>query len=96
MHQDPAGLYENFWPATDASYIRPPFAMVKTAIPFWYPPAVAAPFWLLLLPAVEPVVPAEAPAEAWIATAPTEASKAKFPEVNLSKDSLSLKNIIWL
>ena len=24
---------ENFWPLTDASYIRPPFAIVKIAIP---------------------------------------------------------------
>jgi len=29
----PSALYENFWPATEASYIRPPFATVNTAIP---------------------------------------------------------------
>ncbi len=27
------GLYENFWPATDISYIAPPFTIVNTAIP---------------------------------------------------------------
>ena len=26
-------LYENFWPATEASNIAPPFMIVKTAIP---------------------------------------------------------------
>jgi hypothetical protein len=29
----PRGVYENFWPDTDASYIRPPLAMVNTTIP---------------------------------------------------------------
>jgi len=29
----PRGLYENFWPETEASYIRPPLAMVNTTIP---------------------------------------------------------------
>ena len=30
---DASGLYLYFWPATDASYINPPFATVNTAIP---------------------------------------------------------------
>jgi hypothetical protein len=29
----PRRLYENFWPETDASYMRPPLAMVNTTIP---------------------------------------------------------------
>src|SRR5215831_12969149 len=40
-----------------ASYIKPPFATVKVAIPFWYPPAVAASF-------LPPLMPAEVPTHA--------------------------------
>ena len=28
------GVYVNFWPATVAAYIKPPFAIVNTAMPF--------------------------------------------------------------
>ena len=35
-------LYPNFWPPMVASYIKPPLATVKTAMPLWYLPVVLA------------------------------------------------------
>jgi len=75
----PRGVYLNFWPATVAVYMRPPFAIVKTATPFQYPPFTVASFAPPLAPDVAPVVPALAEAPAVTATALTPASNSYVP-----------------
>lgn len=91
-----SALYENFWPATEASYIRPPFVTLNTAIPLCYTPCVVASSLPPLWPVDDPVVPVEADAPAVIATAPTPAPNSKLPLVNSSNARLSSKKTTWL
>jgi hypothetical protein len=92
----PRALYEYLWPARVAAYIRPPLAIVNTAIPFTYPPAVVALFTVPLALAVVPVVPTDAPAEAVIAVALAPALNSNFPLRNMSSAALFSKKMIWL
>jgi hypothetical protein len=62
--------------------MRPPFEMMKIAVPFSYLPAVLASFLPPLAVAVEPVVVAVPDAAAVITTALTFAPRSKLPEVN--------------
>ena len=89
-------LYENFCPETDASYIRPPFVMMKIAVPLLNCPAVDASFFPPLAPAVEPPVVAVPDAAAVMTTALTFAPNSKLPDVNSSKERLSWKKMISL
>jgi hypothetical protein len=91
----PPGLKETFCPATVALYIKPPFAIVKTAKLSWYPPRVFASFFATLADEFSPVVFALADADAVITIAPTSPLNSKFPEVKSSSACLFSKKIIW-
>src|SRR4030095_12070049 len=91
-----SGLYLNFWPPSVASYIKPPFATVKIAIPLRYSPTVDASFFPALAPAEVPVLPALAEAPAVIATAEACALNSQSAPVNSSNERLSSKKMIWL
>jgi hypothetical protein len=72
----------NFCPASAAAYIKPPLAIVNTAMPSLYMPSVLASLFPALAPEVTPLVPtlALAPAVTAIALAPAENSK--LPDSN--------------
>src|SRR5215831_1540968 len=93
---DHLGSYLNFCPPMLASYIRPPFATVKVAMPLWYAPAVVAAFFVALAPAEAPVELAFALALAVMAVACASAPNSKLPLVNSLNARWSSKKMISL
>lgn len=90
------GLKLNRCPPTEASYIRPPRATVKIAMPRTNSPAVAASLRPPLALAELPAVLVVAPAPAVIATACTCAPNWKLPLVNSLNARSSCRKTIWL
>ena len=79
-----------------ASYMRPPLATVKVAMPLWNLPTVFASFLPPLAPMEDPPVEPLAPAAAVIATAEASAPNSNSPLVNSLKARSSSKTTIWL